>query len=311
MMVRSRGEVAWRAGAVGVDDVHVRWPVDDPALAVELREERLDLPRRLPALVLGVVALVAGAAGEGDQLAVGRPGRLGEALGHRSQRPHLAGAGDRHDVQRRLLLLLAALGREGEEAPVRRPGRLGVVGSGRDGRRIAVGSGEPHPACRRVLVEVDRRHDEGDALAVGGHGRAGHPRAAVVQLTQQVGERRRSGFGGSFGHWSSVTDASDEAPAEERSAAACVAGERNERLALVGRTRESLVEPAHPGQPAFDVGGLAQGVLVDLGMGEDEEALLGDRCGGELGDVLGLEHGAGRLDDVGAPSRRGVAASPC
>ena len=177
-------------------------PVDDPSLAVEPGEQRLDPARRLPALVLGVVALVAGAAGEGDLLAVGRPRRLGEALGHRPERAHLAGSGDGHHVQRRLLLLLAALGREGEEPSVGRPGRLGVVGSRRDRRRIAIGTGEPHPAGRRVLVEVDRRHDEGDALCRRATPPARRPRS--VRGTARGAGRRtgRRSVGGCRRQWS-------------------------------------------------------------------------------------------------------------
>ena len=45
---------------------------------LRLGEERLDLARRLPALVLGVVAGVAGAAGERQALAVGRPAQVGD-----------------------------------------------------------------------------------------------------------------------------------------------------------------------------------------------------------------------------------------
>ena len=64
-------QVARRAGAVGGDDVDVLRAVEDPVLAVEPREEALDLARRLPADVLGLVALVAGAARERDPPAVG------------------------------------------------------------------------------------------------------------------------------------------------------------------------------------------------------------------------------------------------
>ena len=64
-------EVARCAGAVGGDHVDVLGPIDDPVLAVEAAEEPLDLARRLPRGVLGLVALVAGAAGERDPPPVG------------------------------------------------------------------------------------------------------------------------------------------------------------------------------------------------------------------------------------------------
>ena len=75
MLERTGGEIAGRTRAVGGDDVDVQGSVADPAFVVEAGEERLDLARRLPPLVLRLVPRVAGAAGVGEPLAVGRPGR--------------------------------------------------------------------------------------------------------------------------------------------------------------------------------------------------------------------------------------------
>jgi hypothetical protein len=117
-------ELAWREvargpGAVGGDRVHVHRAVEHPVLAVQPAEQALDLSRRLPGGALGAVALVTGAAGEGDRATVGRPGHVVEAIGHRAQRANLAHAADRKDVQRRVALLLAASRREREVSAVR------------------------------------------------------------------------------------------------------------------------------------------------------------------------------------------------
>ena len=152
VLVRPGRQVAHGAGAVGGHDVDVLRAVEHPALVVEAGEERLDLARRLPALVLGLVAGIAGAAGERQPLAVGRPGDVGDAVGHRDDRAHLAGAVDGQDVQRRLLVLLAAPRAERQPAAVGRPHRAGVVGAGRDRRRVTVRPGQPDPrrrACSR------------------------------------------------------------------------------------------------------------------------------------------------------------------
>ena len=45
--------------------------------------------------------------------------------------------------------------------------------------------------------------------------------------------------------------------------------------------------------------GLAQHEVVHLGVGQDQEPLLGDGVGDDVGDLLGLEHDARRPDDVG------------
>ena len=107
MLERTGREVADGAGAVGGDDVDVLRAVEDPALVVEPAEEPLDLAWRLPALVLGLVAGVTGAAREGQPASVGGPRHVADTVRQRGDGAHLAGAFDGQDVQRRLVLLLA------------------------------------------------------------------------------------------------------------------------------------------------------------------------------------------------------------
>jgi hypothetical protein len=59
-------QVARRPGAVRRHDVDVVRAIEDPVLPVESAEESLDLAGRLPGDALGVVALVACPAGEGQ-----------------------------------------------------------------------------------------------------------------------------------------------------------------------------------------------------------------------------------------------------
>ena len=40
--------------------------------------------------------------------------------------------------------------------------------------------------------------------------------------------------------------------------------------------------------------------VVHLGVGEDQEPLVGDGLGDDVGDLLGLEHDARRAHDLGA-----------
>ena len=174
VLILPRRQVARRAGAVGGDDVDVLGAVEDPVLAVEPREEAFHLPRRLPADVLGFVALVAGAAGERDPAAVGRPLEIAEAVRHRAHGPRLARSGDREDVERRVTLLLAASRRERQELAVGRPLGVAVVRTGRD--RGAV---EPDPCVADVLLEVDGPHDEHDPRLRRGTGPA--PRRRCVR----------------------------------------------------------------------------------------------------------------------------------
>ena len=167
-------QVAGADRAVGGHDVHVLRTVEDPVLAVEAAEESFDLARRLPRLVLLLVPLVAGAARERDPPPVGRPREITEAVGPRADGAHLARGGDRHDVQRRVALLLAAPRGEGEEPPVGRPGRVGVVFA-----RRQRGVVEPHAGPCRVVVDIAGGDDERHA---GPFGREGHltDRAAIV-----------------------------------------------------------------------------------------------------------------------------------
>src|SRR4051794_30953988 len=86
VLMRSRRQGAWLAGAVGGDDVDVLGAVEDPVLTVETGEEALDFAWRLPADVFGLVAGVAGTAGEGDPPPVGRPCEVAESVGHGADR---------------------------------------------------------------------------------------------------------------------------------------------------------------------------------------------------------------------------------
>ena len=71
VLVRPGGQIAGSAGAVGGHEVHVLGPIEGPPNVVEPAEERLDLARGLPALVLGVVAGLASPTGERDPAPVG------------------------------------------------------------------------------------------------------------------------------------------------------------------------------------------------------------------------------------------------
>src|SRR3954451_7031953 len=82
MLVGPRREVARGAGPVGRNDVHVTGAVEYPSLVVELAEEALDPARCLPALVLGLVALVRRATDERDPPAIRAPGDLVDGLLH-------------------------------------------------------------------------------------------------------------------------------------------------------------------------------------------------------------------------------------
>ena len=112
-------EIARRRRAVGGDHVDVERPVEDPVLAVEPGEEPLDLARRLPRHVLGVVPLVAGAAREGQTCSVGRPGEVAEAVDHGAHLSGLARCVDREHVERRVLLVVTAPADERQPASVR------------------------------------------------------------------------------------------------------------------------------------------------------------------------------------------------
>ena len=193
--VRFRG----RPRPVGPHDVDVARPVGDPPDVVEPAEERLDLAGWLPALVLGLVAGVAGAAGERDPRPVGRPLDVVDAIRHRDDGAGLARAVDGQDVERGVVLLgrplLATARREGQEPAVGRPHRGAVARPGGQRRRRAVGPGQPDAAAGGVLVDVDRRDDERGALTVGRQGRTAGRDPAVDDAAGDVavGGRRRGG----------------------------------------------------------------------------------------------------------------------
>ena len=185
--VRLRGV----AGAVGGDDVDVLRAVEDPALVVEAGEERLDLARRLPALVLGLVAGVAGAAGEGQpacRRATTRRRRCRRASWRRVRTSPGPSTGSTCSVAS------SSFSPRRERKASQRPS--GDHAGWPSWGPAVTGAGSPSgPASQTrlrggVLVEVDRRHDEGDALAVGRHGRAPAPDASVEQAGGDVGVRR-------------------------------------------------------------------------------------------------------------------------
>src|SRR5215212_5619117 len=59
---------------------------------------------------------------------------------------------------------------------------------------------------------------------------------------------------------------------------------------------EMPLEAAHPAQPALVVAAAVGHIGADLGVGEDEEALLADRGDHHVGDLLGLEDGRDLLE---------------
>src|SRR5262245_54629386 len=65
---------------------------------------------------------------------------------------------------------------------------------------------------------------------------------------------------------------------------------------------------AHAAEPALRVVGLEDHVIVDLGVGEDEELLIDDRRRHDVGDLLGFEDLPGDAHDVrpAAEARCGV-----
>ena len=185
MLELAGGEVARGAGAVDGHQIDVRRAIADPPLVVEAAEEPLDLARCLRLFVFGVVALVAGAAGERDLRPVGAETHIAYSVGHRGDGAHLATGADRHDVQRGLVVGVAALGGERERGAVGTPRRLPVmlaVGHrARCGLAGCVWSawsawsawsvGEPHLRRGGVGGNVDPRHDERDLRSVRGHRR--------------------------------------------------------------------------------------------------------------------------------------------
>ena len=170
------GEVARRRRAIRRHNVDMRGAIEDETLAVEPREEPFDLARRLPAFVVGRVALVLGAADERDRTAVGAPLDAVDTVLHRRNGPQLARSVHRQHMQRRLPLLLAASGCEREAAAIGAPRRVAVtllaVGEWPWGS-AAVGRCDPQLGAVAVLGEIHLGDLEHDLGAVRGDGGAG------------------------------------------------------------------------------------------------------------------------------------------
>ena len=198
-------------------------------------------------------------------------------------RAHLARPVDRQHVQRRLVLLLAAARREREPAAVGRPrARLPSCGP------AVIGAGSPSgPASHTRLDVVFSVRSivattKAMRCAVGRDGRCAGRGAAV----EQPGGRRRCA--GDAGETVDSGHRLRRYPVDRR----------------VSSPEHACLQLAHAGQPAVGVVGLAPHVLVHLGVGQDQEALVGDRLGDDVGDLLGLEHDAGGAHHA-ARRRRG------
>ena len=216
------------AGAVGGDDVDVERSVDDPAHVVEAGEERLDLARRLPPLVLGVVAGIAGPAGEREPLAVRRPREVVDAVGHRRTTVRTSpGPVDGQDVERRLVLLLAAPDVKASHRPSgdqAGPPSWGPAVTAPDRRRAGSQIRLVVVFSPRSIVDTTKAIvcPSGDTAGLAG------PRSAVDQAGGDVGVRDGRGTVGR----DSVRDhcrLTDE------------------------RAPKSALQPAHAGQPAVGV----------------------------------------------------------
>ncbi len=125
-------------------------------------KNRSTLARRLPGRVGCAIALVPGAAAEGDPPCVGRPGDIIEAIGHGARRADLARSADRCDPQRRFHGLLPLGGSKGEEPPVGRPSRVSIDRPIGEGRVV-----EPYAPYRGVALDVSGRDDERHMFSVG------------------------------------------------------------------------------------------------------------------------------------------------
>ena len=106
------GHLLRGGAAVDRDDEQLRRAVDGPAVAVQPREQPVDLARRAGRVVVAVgVARIAYAGREREVVAVGRPDQPLEAFVAGRERHRLARGVDRDDVERDRLLVVLATGR--------------------------------------------------------------------------------------------------------------------------------------------------------------------------------------------------------